>query len=266
MRPHAAMALFLISLGCLFLLDNFGVLPSSAWNFVWPLMLIVLGLSLILGRRYTGEHAVAAPDALALEGATRANIHLKHGAGRLLLDGAAQTGDLLDGTFSSGLRKHVQRNGPRLDVELEAEPPDWTEWVWPWQWWSHGMLDWQMHLSPAVPLSLLLETGASDSRIDLSQLHVDALALKTGASATELLMPATGATEARIESGAASVKVRVPPRVAARIRGTMGLGALIVDSHRFPQHGDRYESDDFATAANRVDLMVQGGVGAVSVN
>jgi hypothetical protein len=74
-----------------------------------------------------------------------------------------------------------------------------------------------------------------------------------------------GFTHARVESGAASVKVRVPPGVAARISGQMGLGALDVDQHRFPPRGGGYESDDFSTAANRVELEVEGGVGSVDV-
>ncbi len=79
-------------------------------------------------------------------------------------------------------------------------------------------------------------------------------------------MPAqAGLTRARIESGAASVKVRIPDGVAARIYGQMGLGTLDVDSHRFPSRAGVYESSDFATAANRVEIAVEGGVGSVEV-
>jgi hypothetical protein len=137
----------------------------------------------------------------------------------------------------------------------------------PWNWWGGaGTLDWTLALNSGIPLALRLETGASQTQLDLSALRVTELILKTGASATEITMPANaGLTRARVESGAASVKVRIPQGVAARISGKMGLGALDVDQRRFPPRGAGYESDDFITAANRVELEVEGGVGSVDV-
>jgi hypothetical protein len=45
----------------------------------------------------------------------------------------------------------------------------------------------------------------------------------------------------------------------------MGLGSIQVDESRFPRMGDGYQSTDYATAENRVDLDIQGGVGSVHV-
>jgi hypothetical protein len=45
----------------------------------------------------------------------------------------------------------------------------------------------------------------------------------------------------------------------------MGLGALNVDQSRFPKRDGFYESADYAAAANRVEMRVDGGVGAVNV-
>jgi hypothetical protein len=58
----------------------------------------------------------------------------------------------------------------------------------------------------------------------------------------------------------------VPPGVAARIRGSMGVGTLSVDQSRFPRRDGGYESADFETAVNRVELDVEGGVGSVEVS
>jgi hypothetical protein len=264
MKPHFGGALFLIGLGVVFLLDNLGVLPGSAWAYVWPLLLVAFGLSLMLGWR--GGHFIEAVAASQpLEGASQAHIHVKHGAGRLTVDAGEHGGNLLAGTFGGGLHQSARHIDGQLDVDLTPAPPDWT--VWPWQAWQSGIMDWQMHVNPDIPVALEFETGASDSQLDLSQLHVTDLALKTGASATDLTLPAAaGATSARVESGVASVHITVPRGVAARIRGAMGLGALNVNTRRFPRRGDRYESDDFVSAPNRVDLLVQGGVGEVSVN
>ena len=42
----------------------------------------------------------------------------------------------------------------------------------------------------------------------------------------------------------------------------MAIGSTNVDQARFPASAGGYESPDYATAANRVDIDVQGGVGS----
>ena len=59
--------------------------------------------------------------------------------------------------------------------------------------------------------------------------------------------------------------MNVPAGVAARIRSRMALGSSDVDEARFPRTSNGYESPDFATATNRVDIDVQGGVGSVRI-
>jgi hypothetical protein len=61
------------------------------------------------------------------------------------------------------------------------------------------------------------------------------------------------------------VVLRVPPGVAARVEGVMGLGKPDVDTARFPKVDGGYQSSDFAQAADRVDVRVDGGVGSVTV-
>lgn len=43
--------LALIVIGVIALLVSMGVLPGSAWNYLWPVLLILLGLSFIFGKR-----------------------------------------------------------------------------------------------------------------------------------------------------------------------------------------------------------------------
>ncbi len=57
----------------------------------------------------------------------------------------------------------------------------------------------------------------------------------------------------------------VPNGVAARIRSRMVLGSTQIDQGRFPPTALGYESIDYASAQNRVDIDVQGGVGSLRV-
>jgi hypothetical protein len=61
------------------------------------------------------------------------------------------------------------------------------------------------------------------------------------------------------------VVVRVPSGVAARIRASGGLADIRVDRDRFPRAGGVYQSADYDTAANKVDIDVEAGVGSVNI-
>ena len=78
--------------------------------------------------------------------------------------------------------------------------------------------------------------------------------------------PSRTAAEAAADAGAEVIrKMSVPDGVAARIRTRMALGSAQVDQNRFPATATGYESPDFATAANQVEIDVNGGVGSFRV-
>jgi Domain of unknown function (DUF5668) len=254
------LAFILIALGVIFLLDNLIPGFSFPWGTLWPVILIVIGIALVVGSLVGRRRRVE--ETVALEGAQRARVRFAHGAGRLRASAGATGGPLLRGSFGGGVRVGRKREGDSLDVELRMGEGGWGHLMGSW---GSGDLDWDVALTPDVPLELVFETGASETRVDLSSLRVSDLRLKTGASATDITLPAAGSTRVHVSSGAASVVLRVPSGVAARVAGTMGLGSLDVDSARFPRREGGYESPDFAEAANRVDIQVEGGVGSVVV-
>jgi hypothetical protein len=132
--------------------------------------------------------------------------------------------------------------------------------------WLDRQSEWTVGLTGQVPLDLTVETGASRTVLDLSELKVRNLELRSGASETRVILPReAGSTTVRAESGAASLVLEVPSGVAARIRSRMALGSSQIDETRFPRAGDRYESPDFSAATNRVEIDVRGGVGSVRV-
>jgi hypothetical protein len=121
-------------------------------------------------------------------------------------------------------------------------------------------------LTTEVPLDLRVDAGASRNVFDLRRHRLRSLELHTGASETRVVLPeAAGATSIRAEAGAASLVLEVPDGVAARIRTRVVLGSVQVDEYRFPPVAGGYESPDYATATNRVDIDVQGGVGSLRV-
>jgi hypothetical protein len=137
----------------------------------------------------------------------------------------------------------------------------------PWAWWPGESLDWDIRLNRDIPLNLKIDSGASASILDLSDLKVTDLDIDTGASSTELTLPANaGNTHVDIDTGASSLKVNIPSGVAASIRIKSGIASVNVNS-RFPRlDGGLYQSTDYSTAANRVDMTIDAGVGSIEVN
>ncbi len=262
MRGSTFWGIILVLVGIVFLLNSMGLLAVNAWNIIWPLFLVVLGIWCMWGAFFGRGSVKTEQAAISLEGAARARVRVNHGAGRLQV-GAAALGDrLLDGTFGGGLRYRSSRRGDELDVRMRIRGGNfWGPWSW-----SPGALDWDFKLNDAIPLALEFEVGASDSHLDLTNLRVTDLSVRTGASATEVTLPANaGQTRADMHAGAASLVVRIPQGVAARIRARGGLSGITVDTARFPRSGDTYQSPDYSTAPNRIDLDVELGVGSFDV-
>jgi hypothetical protein len=249
----------LIVAGLLFLAGN--VWGFNAWAFLWPLFLIVVGAGVLWSvLREPGEVETKSLS-YPLEGENGARIRIQYGAGRLSVSGGVASGVLLDGEFAGGVHHTRRRTGGRAEILLRT-PNDFWSW-WPW---SPGAHDWDVHLSPEIPLTLKIESGANETRLDLRSLQVTDLRVETGASSTKIMLPeAAGQTHVKVEAGAASVHIAVPENVAARIESEVALGSISIDKQRFPRSGNVYASPDYTTAENRVDIHVEGGVGSLTV-
>jgi len=254
----------IILVGLFFLLSSLGLLKGvSPWALIGPVFLIVIGVWILFGNMLGGRFRDEPQQvSIPLEGAASARVKIGHGAGRLVLDSWAGTGELISGTVVGGFRTHIDRRGSELNINLH--PPDTAFPFFNWGW-SRG-LDWSLSLTRDVPLSLEISTGANDSNLDLTDLQVTNLQLRTGASSTKVLLPANaGITRVTCEGGAAGVEFRVPSNVAARIRWQGGLSSINVDSSRFPRTGGEYRSVEYDTATNKVDIYAQMGLGSVDI-
>lgn len=240
----------LILLGVLMLL--------GAMEYFWPIILIVVGGWILAGAFLRGSVKTESVS-VDLQGAHEVTLKLNHGAGRLNVTGGASAGKALEGDCTEGVRVDSHRSGDRLEVRVGADMV-----VVPFIGTTRG-LDWNLRLSNEIPFTLELETGANQSVVDLREVRVTRLNVQTGASSTDITLPASGHVTAEAHVGAAELKMRVPQGVAGRIRSQSGLAEIDVDRNRFPYLNGVYESPDFGTNPNRVDITIEAGVGKVSV-
>jgi hypothetical protein len=232
---------------------NLGAGPLETIDQWWPAAAIALGAWFLVGA-FVPRSGPVETLAIGLEGAPAAAIRIRFGAGELSTARAAP-GNLVDGRFQGGVIVHRDTDG----VELEQDTSFGLPWI------DHDAI-WTVGLSGEVPLDLRLETGASKARIDLSELRVRTLDVQTGASDTRIRLPRNaGATSVHAEAGAAALVIEVPDGVGARIRSQVAIGSTNIDQARFPRAGDGYASADYASAANRADIEVKGGIGSVRV-
>lgn len=224
----------------------------SRW---WPVALILVGLWFLVAAVWPGRRRPVESLTLPLGPSLGADVKLTFGGGVLDI-GRATRGSLVSGTFQGGVR--YRTNGPD-SVELQ---PD-TGRGWPM---GGATFRWTVGLTGEKPLDLRLDTGASRATIDLLDLLVHRLEVHSGAADTRIRLPrAAGQTFVRADTGVASLLIEVPPGVAARIRSDMALGRLDIDERRFPRVADGWASPDYATAPNRADMEIKGGVGSVTV-
>jgi len=251
----------LLLLGLLMLADSAGLrLPGGIrpLSIFWPAVLMLAGAWLITSVFLRGELKTEQAS-IPLEGAVEASVRISHGAGELKVTGGAAPGLLAEGTFVGGLEHSEDRDGSRLKVKMEPEQSMMMA-VPPFE-----PRNWDLRLSTDVPMSLKLKMGANKAVVDLRQLRLTALKVETGASESQITLPERGRLRADFSLGAASLKIRVPEGAAARIRSSSGISDVQVDESRFPRSGDHYQSADYDTAPNAIEITVEAGAAEVHV-
>ena len=123
---------------------------------------------------------------------------------------------------------------------------------------------WDLALNREVPISLKVSTGVGKATLDLTGLQLTGLDVNSGVGQTIVTMPAQGRFAAKIDAGVGEVIVQVPTGMAARIHVTSGLGSVVMPTG-YARDGDWYVSPGYATATNRIDLDISGGVGRIAV-
>jgi hypothetical protein len=253
--------------GCLLLLNNLGIFYINVWKIFWPMLVILVGVWVLWQSYYGGESLETETISIPLDGAAEARISMHHGAGELRVAGGASADEILSGSFTGGIKQEVVQNGDRLDLTLKV-PSDGFPFVFaPIVWGKGDRIRWDVQLNQQVPIFLEVNSGASDAQLDFQETQIKELVIKTGASSTSIVTPAqAGFTRLKIEAGAASVKIRVPENVAASLKVDGGLLGVDVDQDRFPKTGKLYQSPDYDTAPNKLEIKVDAGAGSISVS
>lgn len=248
----------LILLGSLFFLQRQGLIDNVG-PFLWPLALMLFGGWLILSVYWRPGPSEGENFDIALRDAKSVNYRFSHGAGQIVITGGAPEGKALVGSSATGMSEKSRLDGDRLEVRIEAGA-SFIPFIGP----QDGT--WRFQITQAVPVTLKVETGASQLDMNLRDVQVRHIELETGASNTNMVLPARGASLLDLEAGAASINITIPEGVAGRILLEEGLTSLNLDRNRFPQVDSRlYQSPDYETAADRAEINIEAGLGSITI-
>ncbi len=286
--------IFLLFLGIVFLLQSLDVLPWGLWGTLWhfwPVLVIIIGLSILL-RRYnvwlvsllilallfaclgiaiwhyepslpTGQTTKSYSE--PLDGLKQAQIEIDFNTGNLIMTSLLPSSPNFVETESKvksgnkGMRVDFSRQGSEGRFYLSREGADWP-------FWDKNEDKWQAMFSRNVPLTVDVKSAASNVVLDLSQLQVTKLQMDIDVGNYTVKMPSSAGTMyVYIKADLTNLEVIIPDAVAAKLKTNVDLAHTGVDESRFPRTGDYYMSRDFESAKNRIELELDGALSRVQV-
>ncbi len=251
---------------------------------LWPVLLLAVGADLLTRGRYRPAVAIGALLLAAvlwvgaprggetvvvdhpLGGASSAVVVLQLGVGEVNLDGNADEGQLIGGTIQTGNGETIQQTPSRQDEVARVEIVSRSRGNFNLGFGPTFRRSWNLSITPEVPINLRVEAGVGRSTFDLRRLWLRAFSYRGGVGEAIVTLPERGGYSASFDLGVGSTTLRVPRDVEARVTVSTGVGGVSVDGE-FSQSGSSYTTAGYATAAlpDRIELIVQGGVGAINL-
>ncbi len=294
-RPSLFWPLLVIGLGVLLLLQNLNLLPAGLWAALaqlWPVLFILAGLDMLLGRRSpAGIAAVLLIGALLVagaltwaairasqlpagnaasliqtaQGAQALDVRLDFQAGELRLAALGPSDHVLEGDVQNGRGEAVEQTySVRAGTGRLRLQQTTSALLLPFLSRRGSAARWDIRLSAELPVTLDVTTGASQATLDLSGLKLSDLSLRTGVGQTQVTFPPQGAVVARVSAGVGETTFTIPPGLPARITVRSGLASISAPP-RFARAGNVYTTPGFETTGNYLDLEVSAGVGRVVI-
>jgi hypothetical protein len=290
--------IILIGVGSILLLTNLGVIQGNPWSIIfqlWPVLLIALGLEILLGGSTGWRAVMSAVLGLALvggilwiliaqppipglnfsysnlqttnisqplNGVESARAELSFGAGSSKVYALSDSNNLIEGQLQtySPPNFSVSTSGNRATIVLGAGPVS-VPVVFP----AIAEEKWEVGLNSSVTYQIDLNIGVGQSSIDLAKLDISGGTIDGGVGTSEFYLPGKGTYRLNINGGVGSIRLYVPSNLAVRAEVDGGLGSF----NRLPSmqevSHDVYETPGFSTADNAVTLIIDGGVGSISM-
>jgi hypothetical protein len=279
----------LLAVGVIWFLVNLGIIQSitarELWRY-WPLLLVLWGLLLMLGKGngsfgclipilvillvFGGVFGVFLPMQRSVpeDSFSSFEIGAEEGTNVLRLDLIQHAGEFFLGSQSGTnvLEANIHGNQPVLRkessigvAEIFMQEPSGT---WPF----HNRISrWEIHLSEQLPMEVEYKVGAVQAEFDLAGLQITDLHIKMGAGDLTLRLGGTD-TQITVDGGAGSITIFVPDETGVKLRASGGLLSVQGDRADVLSVGDRrYESRDIDEKTAVAEIHITAGAGSVEL-
>lgn len=297
--PGVTGAIILIAAGTVILLNNLHILTVDWLSLLrfWPVVLVLIGLDIILGRHSAfGSLAVAVIAVLVIGGiiwmvgvtgqwATPARGDVvTTDVAETLGDVQALKVDLNVGVMETNLNAlsggsyavqgTYKTNSDYLKLDVNYETRGDTGILTISQRGQSERFDLgsntintlDLGLTDQVPVDMVVDAGVGEVNLDLTGINLRSLRVKAGVGSVGIILPEKGNFEVSVDAGVGSVTLTVPESLEARVEYESGLSDLDIPS-RFDKKGeDTWETGNYAGAENRVKIAVTAGVGSVNIH
>jgi len=296
-RPKRSFSVWRIFFGAIIIFFGLQLLAANygwdwSWSInvikLWPVFIILIGLSMLMrghaistwlggiiavviiagamvlsvtdGERFHRQTTTTPIDIVAETTATEAEIELELGAAKVDLTGGSTkflTGthisNMTDLTTSSTLSGTIQR------VKLEQSGRGWF--------FFGGMKNtFDLAVADAFPLTLTMDSGASDLDLDLRTVPLKRFNLNSGPATVDLrLGDRSDMSTIDIDAGASTITVILPRSVGATVTIDGGATTRHLADELKKIDEDRYETDGYATATKKLDLKIDSGASTITV-
>jgi hypothetical protein len=262
-RPSLVWPVLLIGAGVLLLLREFGYLGLDLgqllWRY-WPILLILVGIDLLFGRRSPlttllsvllvvlvvggllaflflgvnlpgwvyhsgGVEVTRESIAYPLEGVREAEVVLDLGRWPTVIRALRESDNLIEGDVVSfgAVRFSTREEGGRAEVTLTERSSDGGDWL---RWLGRSDEEWTIELSPDLPLDLDLDCGSGSGEFDLRELQLRNLMVDGGSGAFELILPAEWGMAVHLDVGSGSAVMVLPDSGSGDLTVDGGTGSL----------------------------------------
>ena len=288
--------LLLITLGLVFLLVNFGFIPGVtvlSLLGLWPLLLILVGVDIAIGRRWPlaalgidvavialGLALVAtqptvfsgAPffivggagggerDVTVARGsATSLSLDLNGGAGRFRVSGGSSV--LVEAHSASEdlrlRRADFESGGRSADVRIDQTGNRRV---------GGATVDVETRIASDIPTDLTINGGAGEFLVDLSSVTIRSAELSVGAASLTLTLPKPSTSvNIEVNAGASNITIDVPEGVEARVTTSGALLSLQSTNARVTAGGSTAETAGYGSATARVTVKVTAGASSITI-
>jgi hypothetical protein len=276
--------ILLIGVGVIWLLGNLGWIPTPSLRMLlrlWPLILIVIGLDIMFGRRspiiggLIGLGAVALVIALLLLGpsiglealepsgelqtltfseslgsATSARITLDLERYPTSVEALSASDLLIDAELDTYTDVDFSARGTR-EKSVTIEPVEDYSFDFDWTDWDTVGTRWEIGLSPDVPIDLMVDIGSGSATLDLMFLELTDLEIDGGSGSVDLTLPESSSQySANIDGGSGDFEIEFES--GAEVRAVMDVGSGNLDI--------------VIGSSADLDMRIDGGSGDITID